>query len=42
MKLLVFFLLGQAGELASSKLGLSTAQIAIATKVQCFDWKVVG
>ena len=26
----------------SSKLGLSTAQIAIATKVQCFDWKVVG
>ena len=26
----------------SSKLGLSTAQIAIATQVQCFDWKVVG
>ena len=25
-----------------SKLGLSMAQIAIATKVQCFDWKVVG
>ena len=26
----------------SSKLGLSVAQIAVATMVQCFDWKVVG
>ena len=25
-----------------SKLGLSMAQIAVATMVQCFDWKVVG
>ena len=25
-----------------SKLGLSMAYIAVATMVQCFDWKVVG